>query len=197
MRVRGPALLVATLALSGCATTSPVSQSPASTPSALTTSATEQATPSTSAWVGSTADRTKSLSIVPPSGWKTAPSPTGASVLSISAPSATGEVYTTFNITRSAVVKQATLDSLTTDAMTQLRQTGAKVTPAADRMIGGEPAMGYLIDHTVQQKKVAQSQFFMIHGDQVYVATLTSSQQGRVAAEAAQNSVFNSWSWTS
>ncbi|GAB3586545.1 hypothetical protein [Calidifontibacter terrae] len=190
-------LLTSTLLLSGCASTSPVSTNPSSTPSAITTSAAAEATPSTSVSVGSTADKSNSLAIVPPSGWQTSAPANASSVLGFQAPTASADIYPTFNITRSALVKKATLDSLTTDAMTQLRQTGAKVTPVADRTIGGEPAMGYLIEQTVQQKAVAQTQFFVVHNEQVYVTTLTSSPQGRTEAEAAQNSMFGTWAWTS
>lgn len=189
-------LLTATLVLSGCASTSPVSGTPGNTPSATTTTASADPTPSTSVSVGSVPDRSSSLAVVTPDGWKTSAAPNGASVLSVQSPTASGDVYPTFNITRSPVVKKATLDSLTTDAMTQLRQTGAKVTPVADRTIGGEPAMGYVIEHKVSEKDVTQTQFFVIHADHVYVTTLTSSAAGRTAAEAAQNAVFGTWAWT-
>ncbi len=195
-RTRGFLLLTTTLVLGGCASTSPVSPTPSSTPSAITPSSTAEPSPSTSVSVGSTADKSKSLAIVPPSGWTTASAPNGSTVLSLQSPTATGEVYTTFNITRNALVKDATLDSLTTEAMTQLRQTGAKVTPVADRTIGGEPAMGYAIERKVQAKDVVQTQFFVIHSDYVYVTTLSSAVPGRDAAEAAQNSVFGTWAWT-
>ncbi|MBD2758222.1 hypothetical protein IEE94_01665 [Yimella sp. cx-573] len=194
MRLRS-LVVVTSLLLTGCASTSNVSTS-TSTPAATTSSTSTTPTPSTSVSVGSTADRSKTFAVVLPQGWKaTSPGPPGA-VLAITSEQPTDDVFTAFSVVSTKSVKGQSTDDLAAAGAVQMRQVGAKVAPVADRMIGGQPASGYRAERTVKDKKVAQTQFYVQHGDQVFVTTTTSALGARAAADGVVNSILGTWAWT-
>lgn len=184
------------LLLTGCASTSPVSTTTSSASATTSASSTAQPSPSTSVQVGASADSSKHFAVVPPSGWTTAKPPNASVVFAVAAPATTDSVHTNFNVVAWPAVAGQTTEDLAGAGATQMRQQGATVTPSANRTIGGLPAFGYVIERTVESKKIVQTQFFVQNANTVYVATTTSAVSSRDAADAAMNSILASWAWT-
>lgn len=191
------ALLLTAGVLTGCGGSG---QAPPATPSYPTSSVplvspTPSSSSSTSAQAGSTNSRDKSFSAVLPDDWSPVKSSAAGMMLFEGAPSATHGVRTNFN-----VIRQNAPDASPSDVLQQstasLQQAGWTVQPAAALTVGGLPAQSVTATTSLQGKKVAVRQFYVIKGASVYIASMTSSPQDVVAAQKTATAIFGTWAWS-
>lgn len=197
-RLAAPAaLLVAAGILTGCGGNG---QKPPATPSYPTStvplvSPNPSSSSSTSAQAGSTNSRDKSFSAVFPVDWSPVKSSATGMMLFEGAPSATHGVRTNFNVIRQNA-PYASPSEVLQQSSASLQQAGWTVRPAAALTIGGLPAQSVTATTSLQGKKVAVHQFYVLKGSSVYIASMTSSPQDVVAAQKTATAIFGTWAWS-
>lgn len=201
-------LLVGTVGLllvSGCASPSPLENTPTTTPSAITPTATDDPTPSMEVADGATPDRSKSFSAVVPRGWASVPSSNPSMLMLLRAPKAVENLYPSISVTSSDAPSGVELDTLADDVETQQRQRGYSVTPGTARTVGGVPATGYLLERKAKQKNkdgvetevdVRQTQILVLHENKLFAITGTASPKAKPDLEGAMASMLSTWAWT-
>lgn len=61
--------------------------------------------------------------------------------------------------------------------------------------IDGEEAFGFVLTRTTSGVEVAQTQWWVEHGDRLYVATFSSAKTQQEATEPVMDEVLGTWSW--
>lgn len=184
-------------ALTACSSGSPATPSGTT----ATTTTTPAPTPVTTTAVG--ASVYGAYAFVQPASWIVdAGRQTKGVTTYLKAPQPVSGVIPTFTVATSTVTPVPTLDDLVKQGAITARQRGATVTDAADRVIGGEPAQGYVMTSstpktaTTGSQALTQTQYFVIHGGTIYVTTFTSSAASAAGLKPTQDAILASWSWT-
>lgn len=192
------AAALALAALAGCSSGTPAKPATSSTSS---TSTTPMPTPVTTTATG--ASVYGAYAFVQPAAWVVdAGRQTKGVTTYLKAPQAVSGVIPTFTVATSTVMPTPTLDDLAKQGAITARQRGATVTDAADRVIGGVPAQGYVVTSstpktgTTGSQAITQTQYFVIHGGSIYVTTFTSSTASAASLKPTLDAVLASWSWS-
>lgn len=200
MRRVGSVAVAATLGL-GALTACSGTKSATPSSSTSTTSTTPVPTPVTSTAAG--ASVYGAYAFVQPAAWIVdAGRQTNGVTTYVKAPQPVSGVIPTFTVATSTVTPVPTLDDLAKQGAITARQRGATVTDAADRVIGGEPAQGYVVTSSTARtatsgsQALTQTQYFVIHGGTTYVTTFTSSSAAAASLKPTQDAILASWSWT-
>ncbi|WP_146202461.1 hypothetical protein [Branchiibius hedensis] len=120
----------------------------------------------------------------------------------LKAPQPVSGVIPTFTVATSTVKPVPSLDDLAKQGAITARQRSATVTDVADRLIGGEPAQGYVVTSSTPKtgatgtQALSQTQYFVIHDGTIYVTTFTSSTASAASLKPTQDAILASWSWT-
>lgn len=61
--------------------------------------------------------------------------------------------------------------------------------------IDGEEALGFVLTRTTSGVPVAQTQWWVEHGDRLYVATFSTAQSQQEASQPLMEELLSSWSW--
>lgn len=61
--------------------------------------------------------------------------------------------------------------------------------------IDGEEAFGFVLTRTTSGVEVVQTQWWVEHGDRLYVATFSSARSQQEATEPVMEELLNAWSW--
>ncbi|MCK0111089.1 DUF1795 domain-containing protein [Ornithinimicrobium sp. F0845] len=62
--------------------------------------------------------------------------------------------------------------------------------------VDGQEALGFLLTRTTSGVPVAQTQWWVEHGDRLYVATFSAAQSQQEATQPLMEELLDSWSWT-
>lgn len=193
------AVALTVTALAGCSSGSPAT--PGTGTSSATTSTTSMPSVVTSAVAG--ASSYGAYSFVRPAGWTVdAGRQTKGVATYLKAPQPVSGVIPTFTVATSTVSPVPTLDDVAKQGAITARQRGATVTEVADRVVGGEPAQGYVVTSstpktgTTGTQALSQSQYFVIHGGTIYVTTFTTSTASAAGLKPTQDAILASWSWS-
>ncbi|WP_291520414.1 hypothetical protein [Branchiibius sp. NY16-3462-2] len=201
MRRAGGAAVAAALSIAVLTGCSSGTSTTSGTSGTATTSTTAVPTPVTTTATG--ASVYGAYAFVQPAAWVVdAGRQTKGVTTYLKAPQPVSGVIPTFTVATSTVTPVPTLDDLATQGAITARQRGATVTNVADRIIGGEPAQGYVVTSstpktgTTGTQALSQTQYFVIHGGTIYVTTFTSSPASAPSLKATQDAILGSWSWT-
>ena len=63
--------------------------------------------------------------------------------------------------------------------------------------IDGEDAHGFVLTRTTSGVEVAQTQWWVEHGDRLYVATFSTAKSQQEASEPIMDEILSTWSWQS
>lgn len=61
--------------------------------------------------------------------------------------------------------------------------------------IDGEDAYGFVLTRTTSGVEVAQTQWWVEHGDRLYVATFSTAKSQQEAGEPIMDEILSTWSW--
>lgn len=149
---------------------------------------------------GAVAAKHKAFGVAPPERWVDETQKQGKTVLFLKDPKPVDKIFRAFSVIRTTLKKPLPLNDLVEQGMIGQRQKGATVSKVADRRIGGVPASGYRMtraakDDAKGSAKVAQTQYYMVRGNTVYITTTTAAASDNKKATTLQDAILNSWSW--